>query len=74
MVGLKREFIKFQLNQLTWTLCVLFLTVGQLKYIFHNVFNGLFWFTFPVLLVVVNDIMAYVCGMTMGRKFIKRLA
>jgi phosphatidate cytidylyltransferase len=64
--------IKFQLNQLCWTIVVLFWTVGQMKYIMHNIFNGLFWFTFPFLLVVVNDIMAYVSGMTCGRKFIQR--
>lgn len=64
--------IKFQLNQLCWTIVVLCLTVGQMKYIMHNIFNGLFWFTFPFLLVCVNDIMAYVCGITCGRKFIHR--
>jgi phosphatidate cytidylyltransferase len=64
--------IKFQLNQLCWTIVVLCLTVGQMKYIMHNIFNGLFWFTFPFLLVVVNDIMAYVAGITCGRKFIQR--
>lgn len=64
--------IKFQLNQLCWTIVVLCLTVGQLKYIMHNIYNGLFWFAFPVLLVVTNDIMAYVSGMTCGRKFIHR--
>ena len=64
--------IKFQLNQLCWTIVVLCLTVGQLKYIMHNVFNGLFWFALPILLVVTNDIMAYVSGMTCGRKFIRR--
>ena len=32
--------IKFQLNQLCWTVVVLCLTVGQMKYIMHNVFNG----------------------------------
>lgn len=64
--------IKFQLNQLCWTIVVLCLTVGQMKYIMHNIFNGLFWFTFPFLLVVVNDIMAYVSGITCGRKFIQR--
>ena len=64
--------IKFQLNQLCWTIVVLCLTVGQLKYIMHNVFNGLFWFALPILLVVTNDIMAYVSGMTCGRKFIQR--
>mmetsp|Transcript_460 Transcript_460/g.581 ORF Transcript_460/g.581 Transcript_460/m.581 type:complete len:586 (-) Transcript_460:659-2416(-) len=64
--------IKFQLNQLCWTIVVLCLTVGQLKYIMHNVYNGLIWFTLPILLVVTNDIMAYVAGMTCGRKFIQR--
>jgi len=64
--------IKFQLNQLCWTIVVLCLTVGQMKYIMHNIFNGLFWFTFPFLLVVVNDVMAYFSGMTCGRKFIRR--
>jgi phosphatidate cytidylyltransferase len=64
--------IKFQLNQLCWTIVVLCLTVGQMKYIMHNIFNGLFWFTFPFLLVVVNDVMAYFSGITCGRKFIHR--
>ena len=64
--------IKFQLNQLCWTIVVICLTVGQLKYIMHNIFNGLFWFALPILLVVTNDIMAYVSGMTCGRKFIHR--
>lgn len=32
--------IKFQLNQLCWTIVVLCLTVGQLKYIMHNIING----------------------------------
>jgi phosphatidate cytidylyltransferase len=64
--------IKFQLNQLCWTIVVLCLTVGNLKYIMHNIFNGLIWFALPILLVVTNDIMAYVVGMTCGRKFIHR--
>ena len=64
--------IKFQLNQLCWSIVVLCLTVGQMKYIMHNIFNGLFWFTFPFLWVVVNDIMEYFSGMTCGCKFISR--
>ncbi len=43
--------IKFQLNQLCWTILVLCLTLGQMKYIMHNIFNGLIWFTLPFLLV-----------------------
>jgi len=69
---LQTGLVKFQLNQLCWTVLVLCLTVGQMKYIMHNIFNGLFWFTFPFALVCVNDVMAYVCGITCGRKFIQR--
>ncbi|GMI08852.1 hypothetical protein TrLO_g10185 [Triparma laevis f. longispina] len=69
VVTLRKDFIKFQLNQLCWTVCVLILTVGQLKYIMHNIMNGLFWFVYPILLVVINDVMAYVCGMSFGKKF-----
>jgi len=64
--------IRFQLNQLCWTIVVLCLTVGQLKYIMHNIYNGLIWFTLPILLVITNDIMAYFSGITFGRKFIHR--
>jgi phosphatidate cytidylyltransferase len=64
--------IKFQLNQLCWTIVVLCLTVGQLKYIMHNIYNGLIWFTLPILLVITNDVMAYFSGVTCGRKFIHR--
>lgn len=70
IVAMQPGHIKFQLNQLSWTIVVLCLTVGQLKYIMHNIYNGLFWFALPILLVVTNDIMAYVSGMTCGRKFI----
>jgi phosphatidate cytidylyltransferase len=69
---LQREKIRFQINQLCWTILVLCLTIGQLKYVMHNVFNGLIWFVLPCCLVFTNDIMAYVSGMLWGRKFIQR--
>jgi len=64
--------IRFQLNQLCWTILVLCLTVGQLKYIMHNVYNGLVWFALPVMLVICNDSFAWLAGITCGRKFIHR--
>jgi phosphatidate cytidylyltransferase len=69
---LQAGHIRFQLNQLCWTIVVLCLTVGQLKYIMHNVYNGLIWFTLPILLVITNDVMAYFSGITCGRKFVQR--
>lgn len=32
----------------------------------QNIFNGLFWFLYPVGLVICNDSMAYFCGLAMG--------
>ena len=69
---MKAGHIKFQLNQLCWTVLVLCWTLGQMKYIMHNVFNGLIWFTLPFLLVCCNDVMAYFCGRAFGKKFIQR--
>lgn len=68
----EREHIRFQVNQLCWTVVVLALTVGQLKYIMHNIFNGLIWFVLPCCLVVCNDICAWFWGINLGRKFIRR--
>jgi len=69
---MQKGHIRFQVNQLCWTILVLCLTVGQLKYIMHNVFNGLIWFTLPVLAVICNDTFAWLAGITCGRKFIQR--
>jgi len=65
-------YIRFQVNQLCWTIVVLCLTVGQLKYIMHNVYNGLIWFSLPIMLVVCNDSFAWLAGITCGRKFIHK--
>src|SRR5687768_14696304 len=32
----------------------------------------MFWFCFPCSLVVCNDVFAYFCGMTLGRKIFKK--
>jgi len=72
IVSMQKDHIRFQLNQLCWTILVLCLTVGQLKYIMHNVYNGLIWFALPMMLVIFNDSYAWLAGITCGRKFIHR--
>ncbi|KAL4086652.1 hypothetical protein PRIC1_013714 [Phytophthora ramorum] len=51
--------------------CHVGLIVFQMKYVLTNIFNGLFWFLFPVSLVICNDCFAFFCGKLFGRKFIK---
>ena len=69
-----KGYYKYQMGQLAWTMSIIVITVVQVHSFTANVLNGLFWFLFPVSLVICNDSMAYFCGMAFGRKFIKRYA
>mmetsp|Transcript_2891 Transcript_2891/g.2882 ORF Transcript_2891/g.2882 Transcript_2891/m.2882 type:complete len:422 (-) Transcript_2891:286-1551(-) len=71
VLTLKPGIMKFQLSQLMWTIATVCLVVGQCKFLANCVLNGLFWFFFPMATVVMNDVSAYFCGISFGRKFIK---
>ena len=72
VLTLRPGLYKYQVGQLAWTVVILVLIVGQLKVVGPNIFSGIFWYFFPASCIMVNDIMAYVCGMTVGRRFVKR--
>ncbi|SCU81360.1 LAMI_0B05864g1_1 [Lachancea mirantina] len=65
--NLRKGFLKFQFASLCVTHMVLLLVVFQAHLIINNVLNGLIWFLLPCGLVIVNDIFAYLCGITFGR-------
>lgn len=64
---LKKGYYKFQFAQLCITHMTLLLVVVQSHLIIKNILNGMIWFFLPVALVVVNDIFAYLCGITFGK-------
>ncbi|ODV81457.1 phosphatidate cytidylyltransferase [Suhomyces tanzawaensis NRRL Y-17324] len=64
---LKKGYYKFQFAQLCITHMTLILVVFQSHLIIDNILNGIFWFFLPCALVIVNDIFAYLCGITFGR-------
>lgn len=66
----KRGMIRYQINQLVWTLVTVALVVMQTKFLTKCTLHGIFWFFFPMATVVSNDVFAYVCGMVCGKKFI----
>lgn len=67
VLNLKKGHYKFQFNQFGLTHMTIFLVICQAQFVFHNVFEGLFWLVLPVALVIFNDIMAYFCGFFFGR-------
>lgn len=64
---LKKGFYKFQFALLCATHMTLLLVVFQSHLIIENILNGIIWLLIPASLVIVNDIFAYLCGITFGR-------
>lgn len=64
---LKKGFYKFQFAQLCFTHMTLLIVVFQSHLIIENTLNGIIWLLIPASLVIVNDIFAYLCGITFGR-------
>jgi len=70
--GLQEDTLKYQINQLAWTIVSLLLVVGQAQFALRYIYQGLLWILFPHGLIMVNDIMAYFCGVAFGRRLISR--
>lgn len=64
---LKKGYYRFQFAQLCVTHMTLLLVVFQAHLIIDNILQGIIWFFLPATLVIVNDIFAYLCGITFGR-------
>ncbi len=72
VLNLRGSLLKFQLSQYMWTILIICIVVLQCKFFASYVLKGLFWFWFPSACVVMNDVSAYFCGITMGKKFIHK--
>lgn len=67
VASLKKGSLKFQFAQLCITHMTLLLVVLQGHCIVRNILHGMFWFVVPAGLVIINDIFAYLCGITFGK-------
>ena len=71
VLTLKQGLLRFQLGQFMWSIVTVCIVVFQTKFFASNTLNGLFWFFFPMATVVMNDVSAYFCGISFGKRFIK---
>lgn len=67
ILNLKKGYYKFQFSSLCITHMILLIVIFQSHLIISNILNGIIWFVLPCSLVIVNDIFAYLCGITFGR-------
>ena len=67
VASLRKGSLKFQFAQLCVTHMTLLLVILQGHCIVSNILHGMFWFIVPAGLVVINDIFAYLCGITFGK-------
>ena len=71
VLAFRKDVIKYQFTQLTWTLMTTALVSAQMNLAIYNILEGMFWFLLPPSLVVCNDCFAYFCGMSMSGKVFK---
>ncbi|KAK9383794.1 cytidylyltransferase family-domain-containing protein [Kockiozyma suomiensis] len=64
---LEKGHYQYQFMQFAFTHVALFLIVVQAHFIVKNIMSGMFWFFLPASLVIINDIFAYLCGITFGK-------
>jgi len=67
VLSLRRFTLRYQFQQLSWTLMTLIVVVAQAGAQIANIYNGLIWFLLPTSLVICNDIFAFIFGFFFGR-------
>ena len=72
--SLQKGNYRFQFTQFGWTHIALYLIVVQAHFVINNIFEGMIWCLLPASLVIINDIFAYICGITFGRTQLIKLS
>lgn len=70
VLTLRPGLLRFQISQFLWSIVTVCFVLVPSKFATTNILRGLFWFLFPIGAVIANDVTAYFCGITFGRKFI----
>jgi len=67
VLSLVKKYYLRQFSLFAWTHVALLCVVTQSYLIIQNMFQGLIWFILPIMMVIINDVMAYMFGFFMGR-------
>ncbi|KAI4306153.1 hypothetical protein L6164_029454 [Bauhinia variegata] len=67
ILSLRKKMYKYQFGQYAWTHMILIVVFTQSAFTAANIFEGIFWFLLPALLIATNDVAAYFFGFFFGR-------
>lgn len=67
VLSLKQGFLKYQFRLFGWILLASLLIGSTSWSMVTNIFDGLIWFIGPTLLIISNDIFAYLFGYFFGK-------
>lgn len=74
VLTLKKDFYMVQFVLFGWTHLALLILVSQCYLTIQNILTGMIWFMAPVMMVICNDVMAYVFGFFFGRTSLIKLS
>jgi len=67
VLSLVKKYYMRQFSLFAWTHVALLIVVTQSYLIIQNMFEGLIWFIMPIMMIVINDCMAYMFGFFFGK-------
>lgn len=67
VLSLKKGLYMQQFAQYAWTHMVILITTVPTSFFVSNIFSGIIWYVLPALVIVANDICAYLAGFFFGR-------
>jgi len=67
VLSLVKKYYLRQFSLFAWTHIALLCVVTQSYLVLQNMFEGLIWFILPIMMVIFNDVMAYMFGFFLGR-------
>ena len=74
VLSLDRRTYRYQFQRFAWSVLALLLVFCLPSFVSYNVYQGIFWFVFPHMCVITNDIFAYLFGFFLGKTPLIRLS
>uniref|UniRef100_A0A7S0R2F3 Phosphatidate cytidylyltransferase n=1 Tax=Chlamydomonas leiostraca TaxID=1034604 RepID=A0A7S0R2F3_9CHLO len=74
VLSLKKGMYLYQFSQFAWTHTIVLVVIVPSSFLVANLFEGIIWWMLPAMLVVSNDIFAYIAGFFWGRTPLIRLS